>query len=286
MATLGEAQARASATLTARFKARQNAEAAKIAALIALYYQTRVNVEDPESVEAWLELMIPRLIRASDNGARDAAAFFAAIRRLEVPGAAPFTAIPATGFIDEGVRRSLLTVGPFDYMNKAAQIRTLEVGPNQEKALLAEAKQVTAKKIAASTVRHAQGGARQTIHGNAEQDRVALGWVRVTRAKPCFFCAMLASRGLRYRAFKEDSFELSDARFTGDGDAKVHDECGCSLKPVYVTNDPLVEATDQWADMWERWGAGGGDAALRFRRGYNHWSATGEFLTWDQADAA
>lgn len=284
MATLNEAQAAASRALTERFKAEQNRSAARVAALIALYYQARVNVEDPSSVERWLELMIPRLINVSDSGARSAAEFYAALRRIEVPGVEPYSPRATLGTIDSGVRKSLQTVGPFDYMNKAAEIRNLDVSPAQEKALLAEAKQVTTKAIASSVVRHAQAGSRQTIHDNTAQDQVALGWVRVTRAKPCFFCAMLASRGIKYRAFKEGAFDLSDSRFTGDGDAKVHDNCGCSLKPVYVDNDPLVAATEKWAEMWDTWGAGGGDAALRFRRGYEHWAKTGKMMTWDDAN--
>ena len=284
MATLSEAQASAALSLTTAFKAQQNRSAAKIALAIAAYYKVRVNVEDPASVEAWLELMIPRLIGTSDAGAREAVVYYRALRRLEVPGAAPFSPEAAIGTIDEGVRKSLLTVGPFAYTNKARKIEQLDVPDRQRRAMLIEAKQVTAKAVTAATIRHAQAGGRQTIHDASEQDRVALGWVRVTRAKPCYFCAMLASRGLRYRAFKEGSFDLSDARFTGDGDAKVHDNCGCSLKPVYTTNDPLVSATEKWADMWSMWGAGGGEAALRFRRGYDHWASTGDYLTWDQAN--
>jgi hypothetical protein len=168
-----------------------------------------------------------------------------------------------------------------------SDIKSLDVGPQQERALIAEAKQITTKKLAAATLRHAQTGSRQTIHDNAEQDRTALGWVRVTKDDPCFFCAMLASRGLRYRAFKEGSFDLSNANFTGDGDAKVHDNCGCSLKPVFTTNDPAVARTAPFGEMWGMWGAGGGgDAALRFRRGYEHFRATGEYLTWDQVSSA
>lgn len=285
--TLSEAQARQAEALTASFKREQNRDAAKIAALISLYYQARVNVEDPAAVERWLDLMIPRLIRQSDSGARSAASFYEALRYLET--GQRYKAAPSLGVIDEGVKKSLIAVGPGDYLNKAADIRRLDVGPQQQKALLAEAKQVTAAKVAAAVVRHAQAGGRETIDDVASEDPVALGWVRVTKAKPCFFCAMLASRGLNYRAFKEDSFEMSDARFTGDGTAKVHDSCGCSLKPVFVESDPLVAKTEQWADMWSMWGAGGrGDteAALRFRRGYEHWSRTGEYLTWEQVDKA
>lgn len=291
MVTLSDLQAAQAAALTDAFKSATNRDAAKIAALIALYYQQRVDPEDTESVERWLEIMVPRLIRSSDTSAERARIYFDAARRLELDGvnAPAYRAEAAIGVIDPGVRASLLTVGPYDYANKMRDIRSLDVGPQQEKALIAEAKQVTTKKLAAAVVRHAQAGGRQTIFDNAQKDQVALGWVRVTRADPCAFCAMLASRGLRYRAFREDSFVASNAQFTGDGDAKVHDECGCSMKAVYSTNDPLVARTEKFNEMWSMWGAGGRgqtDPALRFRRGYDHFRKTGEYLTWDEADAA
>lgn len=284
MARLNQFQAARTAELTESYKTESNKDAARIAALIALYYRARVNVEDPGSVEAWINLMVPRLIRTSDNGATRAASFFQAVRDLEV-GRDGFRAEAALGTIDAGVRKSLLVVGPYDYMNKLAEIKTLDVGPQQEKAFLIQAKDLTSEKIAAAVVRHAQAGGRQTVWENSEKDPVALGWIRVTKAKPCYFCAMLASRGISYRSFKEGSFDVSNAQFSGDGDAKVHDNCGCSLKAVYSKNDPLVDKTKEFADMWSRWGAGGGDAALRFRRGYDHWSRTGEFMTWDQANS-
>lgn len=279
MVTLSDLQVAQAASLTQSYKSATNREAAKIAALIALYYQRRVNVEDPGSIERWLELMIPRLIRTADTEAERARLYFETIRFLEI--GERLGAEAATGMVDDGVRKSLLTVGPYDMVNKMRVIETQDVSPTQRRALVAEAKAATTKKLAAAVVRHAQAGGRQTIHRAAEQDAVALGWVRVTRAKPCAFCAMLASRGLQYRSFKEGSFDESDARFTGDGDAKVHDGCGCSLKPVYSDNDPLVDRTKEFADLWERWGAGGGDAALRFRRGYDHWAKTGDFLDWE-----
>lgn len=285
MARLSEIQAAQSAALTQSFKEQQNREAARIAALIALYYRQRVDPMSAESVGRWLEIMVPRLIRSSDNGATSAAAFFNALRRIEAGGSPGYQAEARLGMVDDGVKKSLLAVGPYDYANKMSEILRQDVSPTQQKALLVEAKQVTTAKIAAAVVRHAQAGGRQTVYDNAARDETALGWVRVTRADPCYFCAMLASRGLHYRSFKEGSFDLSDARFTGDGDAKVHDKCGCSLKPVYADNDPLVDQTKKFADLWSLWGAGGGDAALRFRRGYEHLRKTGVHLTWEQADA-
>jgi hypothetical protein len=191
---------------------------------------------------------------------------------------------PSVGATEEQVRTSLMVVGPGDYLNKARDIRRLEgVGEQQQQALLAEAKQVTTKKIAASVARHVQNGGRQTLIDASKKDTKSLGYVRVTKDKPCFFCAMLASRGLVYA---KDSFDASDARFTGDGTAKVHDSCQCGIKPVYTRKDPLVEDSKVYTDLWSRWGAGGGDAALRFRRGYEHWLATGEYLDWDVVNDA
>lgn len=284
MATLTEAQSAQAATLTAAFKAQQNREAAKVAALVALYYRQKVEVEDPESVQRWLDLVIPRIIKTSDDGARRAVTYFNVLRRLEVPAAERFAAVPSLGTVDRGVAKSLMAVGPGDYLNKARAIRGLDLSPAATKAALIEAKQITEGKLAQAAVRHAQAGGRQTIFDNAARDDVALGWVRVTRADPCFFCAALASRGLQYRSYTEGSFDMSDARFTGDGSAKVHDKCGCILKQVYTDNDPLVEKTETFAEMWAHWGAGGGNAMARFRRGYEHFRQTGDYLSWDQAD--
>lgn len=290
MATvLSELQAAQAAQLTSTYKAQANREAAKMATLIALYYSRYVRIEDPGSIEAWLDLMIPRLIKASDSGALTASAFFQAIRQLEVGSDSTFKVTAATGMIDDGVRKSLLTVGPYAMTNKMRDIAKLDITDAERRAMEAKVREITTANIASAVVRHTQAGGRQTIWENAAKDKVALGWVRVTRAKPCFFCAMLASRGVSYRPFGEDSFTSSNARFDGDGDAKVHDNCGCSLKPVYAKNDPLVKKTAEFADMWSRWGAGGNgetNAALRFRRGYDHWLKTGEFLSWDAVDAA
>jgi hypothetical protein len=152
--------------------------------------------------------------------------------------------------------------------------------------MLTEAKEIAARNIAGATIRHVSNGGRQTLVDATERDTKALGYVRVTKDKPCFFCAMLASRGL---VFAEDSFDASDPRFTGDGTAKVHDNCSCTMKPVNRRKDDpfLAKATD-FEDLWSRWGAGGGGqkAALRFRRGYDHWAATGQYLDWDVVNDA
>jgi hypothetical protein len=282
--TLSDAQAKQVLGLTDNYKASTNRTAAKLGLLATLLYR-RIDPLNPEQVNAWAADMATRLITASDQGARLASVYFDTIRLLETPQAEPFKATPSLGVIDAGVQKSLLVVGPYDYANKVANLeKATNISDAERKGALADAQKVAEQNILAATVRHAQAGSRDTIHNNAGADPVALGYVRVTKAKPCFFCAMLASRGLTYRSFKEGSFEASDANFTGDGNAKVHDGCGCSLIAVYAKNDPLLAKTEQFQSMWSMWGAGGGDASLRFRRGYDHFQKTGSYLTWDEAN--
>lgn len=269
-------------------RADQVKRAAVIAALVAAYYRARVDPEDPSSVEAWVEAMVPRILQGSKAGARASATYAGQLRRLEVPKEPRLTLEPLDGSVASQISTSLLVVGPRDYLAKRAEIERLDIAPREVEGLLREAKEVTARKVAASTVRHAQSGGRATLIGATRQDSTVIGWVRVTRDKPCFFCAMLASRGVVYA---EDSFDLSDSSFRGAGEFKVHDECQCSLKPVRDRKeDPLVADSEKFADMWKAWGAGGtvpsGErvdtrAALRFRRGYDHWLKTGEMLNWD-----
>lgn len=286
MVTLSASQQQQSEALTQAFKTQENREAAKIAAIVALTYQQRVNVDDPSSIERWLALVVGKLISSNDSGARRAAAYFQAARRLEVPDAPRFSATASIGMVDEGVRQSLLTVGPYDVTNKVNKAREAGFNADQVKIVRSRANREAVRALAASTIRHAQSGSRQTIEDNSRQDRTALGWIRVTKANPCYFCALLASRGIQWRPYSEDSFAESNARFTGDANAKVHDECGCAMKPVWSDNDPLLPKSEEFLDMWQTWGNGTSMEAVRnFRVGYEHFQRTGESLTPEQIAA-
>lgn len=96
------------------------------------------------------------------------------------------------------------------------------------------------QRVGQAAVRHAQNGGRDAVDTWVKSDRRALGWIRITRPACCGWCAMLASRGPVYA---EDSFKESDARFDGPGEHKVHDECGCGLRPVYTRDEA------EWTDL-------------------------------------
>lgn len=268
--------------LTQTHRTSQVTRAAALAAVLAAFYRSKVDPSNPQQVEDWLDVFVPRILKGSSTGARLALRYAQELRTLEVPTAPKITLEPLDGSVAEQVRSSLRVVGPQDYFDKLATIDRLDVDPQQRDALIRDAKEVTAMKVAASTLRHVQSGGRATLIDQRNQDTTVIGWVRVTRATPCFFCAALASRG---PVFDDNSFESSDPRFATSelsGDVKVHDGCQCSIKPLRNRKtDPIAQDMAKFEDLWAEWGAGGGDAMLRFRRGYEHWVKTGEKLPWN-----
>lgn len=127
-----------------------------------------------------------------------------------------------------------------------------------------DAGRVLSSKVA---VRIAIDGGRAVVRRGVDLDHEAVGWARVLNVDPCYFCAMLASRGAVY---KRDSFDRSNGSFEGEGVAKVHDGCRCGLRPVYShsdTRDPTAEAAwQQWKDHAQ--GLPSKEAIRAFRRNY------------------
>lgn len=71
---------------------------------------------------------------------------------------------------------------------------------------------------------------RQSIIARAQEEDETVGWSRVSDGHPCYFCAMLVSRGPVYSAQTVDF--------------RAHDGCGCGSKMVFA-NDPSRGWTDQ-----------------------------------------
>lgn len=122
-----------------------------------------------------------------------------------------------------------------------------------------------------TATRIALDGGRTTTLDTVEADPIAVGWYRVTDASPCAFCALLASRGVVY---KSDSFEASNARFAGDGEAKVHNHCGCSFAAAFSHDQNLPDASQTAMRVYKD--RGDGDALVAFRKAWNEHLATQE----------
>lgn len=105
-----------------------------------------------------------------------------------------------------------------------------------------------------------------------------VGFARQTDSDPCYFCALLASLGAVF--YSKDSFKSSNDKirdmdgvpraFFGDGVAKVHDWCKCTMRPVYRIEDSMDERAKYFLDQWNKFSAGlsGKEALKNFRNNY------------------
>lgn len=124
-----------------------------------------------------------------------------------------------------------------------------------------------------AAVRQAMNGGRNASGQLVKMDRKIIGYARITDANPCWFCALLASRGAVYL---KDSFAeggqrnrwdgvltKSDAHFQAPKDdmdlppgysnvAKVHDHCRCQLRPVYSKADFRDAEAKFYYSQWEQ----------------------------------
>ncbi|GGX98519.1 VG15 protein [Streptomyces fructofermentans] len=131
-------------------------------------------------------------------------------------------------------------------------------------------------------------GGRDLLEGVARADRAVIGWARVTADNPCDFCAMLASRGAVYRSEWSASYSGQLGRTgavdrpddwqlwtpeqlltweVGRGVQRFHDNCHCTILPIYSREDWLPEESMAFRELWEEAtrGLSGADARRAFR---------------------
>lgn len=99
----------------------------------------------------------------------------------------------------------------------------------------------------------AASGGRMVLDGgrDALKAQKALGYMRVSDGDPCYFCAMLVSRGAVYSS-EETAGRTANNRFQGPGLFKFHDLCGCTCAPIFVRGDFMSEDALKYRDIWEQ----------------------------------
>jgi len=284
--------------LDAAFRQQQATIAAATATAVARLWSATVDPKDLQRTgSAWVERSIPLIQAGRARSAGSAATYAGAVRRIVAPTAPPFTFPPAPAAPVDQLRTSLWVTGVVnaqarldrtpgvskpsalvDLRRRLAGEPATTVDPfrARQQALLDRgadeaingAMQEAINKVSGATARHVLNGGRDSIRDGVRQDKVALGYVRVTRANPCAFCAMLASRIVyKDNLYSEHSFDRSDPRFDGEGTAKVHDNCYCTLRPIYTKrSDEIPELNRRFDEMWRE--RGDGDPLNAFRRYY------------------
>lgn len=213
---------------------------------------------DPRRLDAtapaWLRLVLPLLDRHRQTSARLSSDYYQRFRAIEVPDVAPF--IPAPRSEPDAWRRpaevSLLVTGP----STVKRLSGNGIDPDQ-------AADTAGPAVAAAAIRLVADAGRTLLDNAIEADPIAEAWMRVTSAKPCAFCAMLASRGPVYPS---ESAALDTTR--GGVRERYHDGCACTVEPVFGPDTTWPDSSRRFADLWESTTTGRSGAAARnaFRR--------------------
>ncbi|MFC0547053.1 VG15 protein [Kutzneria chonburiensis] len=151
--------------------------------------------------------------------------YFGDLRELEdVPGGW----IPATPqeIPFDKVWASMLATGPIPIK------QALRKGWSPERAMGSAFTQ-----SAGAATRLILDAGRDQILGNVQQDRHAVGWLRVASLRACAFCAMLASRGAVYRSKESGNF-------------RSHSHCTCYARPMWTEDQALPSTTELFHDLW------------------------------------
>lgn len=236
---------------------------------LRLWQQYAKQKDVDESAARWMAALIPKALQGRNEAARQGREYYQTFRILETPERAIWQ--PPTQLVSlerSVIETSLRVTGPVAFKAKAAKIADLDADPRTEKALLDRAFTEAGEQAAAAVMRHVADGAREQVVEDVKADPLALGYMRVTKSgNPCYFCAILASRGPVY---EEDSFEDSDGRFTGVGTAKAHDNCSCSMEPVFSRATAMPDTSRRANEVWGNVTAGksGSAAIIAFRRAW------------------
>lgn len=127
---------------------------------------------------------------------------------------------------DRAARTSLIVTGPVGIKTK---IRRAQTPDQAARVALVEASGAASRQIF-------EGG-RKAMLTVIDRDDVALGWARVTDSDPCYFCAMLASRGPVYGSRRQAGFE-------------AHDHCGCTAEPVFSRDAAWPGRGREFQQLW------------------------------------
>lgn len=245
------------AALTEAHRAQQGQNGALVAYVVAQLWLRSIDLNDISGSAAnFVTRLIPLLKLRRDHSALLARQYYTAFRRAEIGGTDGFSLPSMTELNIPALETSLRVTGEVALKKKIAGLPLGDGIPElTQRVLLQGALEETAGQVSGAATRHVMNGGRDEIQSALAEDRVALGYIRVTDGDPCFFCAMLASRGPVY---DDMSFDESDPRFIGEGEHKVHDHCGCGVEPVYSRSTEWPgkarEAEEAWISLSEELG--------------------------------
>ncbi|MET9262403.1 hypothetical protein [Amycolatopsis sp. NPDC004079] len=141
----------------------------------------------------------------------------------------------------EQIRASLIATGP-------AKIKHDTMTTGHDIDAIASAAMA---EVSGAGTRLVVGGGRDAIDEAVHADKQAVGYARVLGPKPCYWCAMLASRGPVYRS-AEVAYRTTARSKRGPG-KEYHDYCMCQVEPLFrhLPKDEWPQPMRDLNQLWE-----------------------------------
>lgn len=210
-----------------------------------------------ETAPEWLRLSTLTIAEHRRESARLAARYYEHLRAVELPDAEPYRArlldsVPETA-ADEAIRSSLIVTGPVGIKKATQRVTNLaEVDtPASAERALADVQKTALTQVEGAAVRHVLNGGRDLLREEAARDVRALAFARVSDGDPCYFCALMISRGFVYRT-RGSAGRNANERFEGPGLYKFHDRCACTVEPVFDRDAPASEQEAKFKALYEQ----------------------------------
>lgn len=190
---------------------------------------------------AWLDLMIDLVTGFWSRSVTVSLEYYDTIRKAETSSGA-FHADHLRDVIIpnlEQIRAVLIATGP-------AKIKHDTMTTDRSVLTIASNAMV---EVSGAASRLVMNGGRDAIDEAVHADKLAVGYARVLGPRPCYWCAMLASRGPVYRS--EDVALRATERSKRAG-KEYHDHCMCQAEPVFrhLTRDEWPDHIRDLADLW------------------------------------
>lgn len=212
-----------------------------------------------ETAGEWINFVVDLILRFRQQSASRSLSYYDSFRRAEI--GLPLPDRPLYRNLDApshgAIRTSLLVTGPIGVKSRIAKGIHPEVA--KAKALV---------DVAGAASRHVLDGGRTQLVKSIDRDPRSQQYARVTDGQPCYFCAMLASRGPVYRSARTAQFTTSRSK-RGPGH-EFHDHCGCSIEPGFTKDADWPGRGREFEQIWidSTKGKSGKAALSAFRSAY------------------
>lgn len=207
----------------------------------------RLDATSPE----WTRAMVAEVLASRMESARSASSYYEQVRALELPAAAPWRARwlhDAPPADDKAITTSLLVTGPVNVKTKTARLLATPDRPAVDKAIETVGRDALID-VSGAMTRHVLDGGREVLREEGARDHTALAFARISDGSPCYFCALMISRGFVYRS-KDTAGRTASSRFDGEGLYKFHDHCACTVEPVFTPDARPSAAAERYDQIY------------------------------------